>query len=108
MFFRHNLAPAQRAVGDCPPLKESPGRVPAAGEIFFILVININDFFMEIIIILVVFTDVFSNRISMIILLQIVIPHEFCIPLNALWACGVCTWHYLFYLFAEQYQMLFN
>ena len=22
-------------VGDCPPLKESPGRVPAAGEFFF-------------------------------------------------------------------------
>jgi len=65
MFFRRNLAPAQRAVGDCPPLKESPGRVPAAGEIFFILVININDFFTGIIIILV-FIDVFSNRISMI------------------------------------------
>ena len=37
VFFRRNLAPAQRAVGDCPPFKESPGRVPAAGEIFFIL-----------------------------------------------------------------------
>ena len=68
MFFRHNLAPAQRAVGDCPPLKESPGRVIAAGgEIFFILMININDFFTEIIVILV-FTDVFSNRISIIIM----------------------------------------
>ena len=22
MFFRHNLAPAQRAVGDCSPLKK--------------------------------------------------------------------------------------
>ena len=29
------LAPAQRAVGDCSPLKESPGRAPAAGDFFF-------------------------------------------------------------------------
>ena len=66
MFFRRDLAPAQRAVGDCPPLKESTGRIPAAGEIYLILVININDFFTEIIIILV-FIDVFSIRIPMII-----------------------------------------
>ena len=57
MFFHYYLAPAQRAVGDCPSFKDS---------IFFILLININDFFTEIIIILV-FIDVFSNRISMII-----------------------------------------
>ena len=67
MFFQRNLAFTQRAFRECPPLKESPGRVSTAGEIFFILVINIDDFFTEIIIILA-FDDVFSNRISMIIM----------------------------------------
>ena len=42
----------QRAVGDGPPLKESPGRVPAAGEIFFIIDQNSVEFLLEIIIIL--------------------------------------------------------
>ena len=28
-FFLHNLVPAHRAVVDCSPRKESPGRVPA-------------------------------------------------------------------------------
>ena len=31
MFFWRDEAPAQRAVGDCPPLKELPERGPAAG-----------------------------------------------------------------------------
>ena len=31
MFFWRVEAPAQRAVGDCPPLKELPERGPAAG-----------------------------------------------------------------------------
>ena len=35
MFFRRYLAPTQWAVGDCPPLKESPGRGPAARRNFF-------------------------------------------------------------------------
>ena len=76
MFFRRNLAPAQRAVGDCSPLKESPGRVPAAGEFFLLLLIKINDFFMKIIIIFV-FTDVFSVRILLIIMKMVKYPKYF-------------------------------
>ena len=52
MFFQRNLAPAQPAVGDCPPLKESPGRVPAAGDFFLLLLIKINNFLMKIMILL--------------------------------------------------------
>ena len=53
MLFRRHLAPTQWAVGDCPPLKESPGRGPAARRKFSNLLVKINDFLMEIVIILI-------------------------------------------------------
>ena len=61
MFFQRNLAPAQPAVGDCPPLKESPGRVPAAGDFFLLLLIKINNFLMKIVIFLlnIIFFDTY-------------------------------------------------
>ena len=38
-FFDRILAPTQWAAGGCPPLKEPPGREPAAGEIFLYLLV---------------------------------------------------------------------
>ena len=59
VFFRRYLAPTQWAVGDCPPLEESPGRGPAARRKFSKSLVKINDFLMGIVIILirVVFFD---------------------------------------------------
>ena len=52
VFYRYHtvtkFSPAQRAVGDCSPLKESPGRGPPQGENFSELLVKINDIFMGI------------------------------------------------------------
>ena len=45
-FFRVIEPPRSGPSETCSPLKESPGRVPAAGEFFYTLLIKINDFFM--------------------------------------------------------------
>ena len=47
VFYRYRtvtkFSPTQRAVGDCSPLKESPGRGPAARRKFFrILVVSVE------------------------------------------------------------------
>ena len=42
MYFRRGQAPAQRAVGDCSPLKESPGRGPASGQNFSELLVKMS------------------------------------------------------------------
>ena len=48
--FPRILAPAQRAAGDCPPPKVTPGRGPPLGEFFFTELIKIKDFRVEIIV----------------------------------------------------------
>ena len=66
MFSRRYVAPTQWAVGDCSPLKESPGRGPAARRKFFRIIGQINDFFIEIDIILlrIVFSDGLDFNVS--------------------------------------------
>ena len=60
------MAPTQWAVGDCSPRKESPGRGPAARRAFFRIIGQINDFFIEIDIILlrIVFSDGLDFNVS--------------------------------------------
>ena len=48
--FSRILAPAQRAAGDCPPPKATPGTGPAARRNFFTELIKIKDFRVEIIV----------------------------------------------------------
>ena len=67
MFFQHYLAPTQWSVGDYSPLKEYPGRGPAARRIFFNLVIKINDLCMKITIVFDIFRCIF-DQISMTIM----------------------------------------
>ena len=47
-IWDHDLAPAQRAVGDCPPPKEIPDEGARRRRIFFYFFIKINDFLYEI------------------------------------------------------------